>query len=64
MLSLGGLNRACSDPFFFPIFWVAERNGLVQDGKEVDVGVVLANQRHETASLYYNRIIHNCIRIR
>jgi hypothetical protein len=35
MLSLGGFNRAYGDPFFFSILEVAERNGLVRDGKEV-----------------------------
>ncbi len=29
MLALGGLNRAYGDPFFFPVFEAAERNGLV-----------------------------------
>jgi hypothetical protein len=38
MLSLGGLNRAYGDPFFFPTFEVADRNGLVSDGKEVVTG--------------------------
>ena len=41
MLSLGGLNIAYSDPFFFPIFWVAERNGLVSDGKEAVTGAAV-----------------------
>ncbi len=41
MLSLGGLNRAYGDPFFFPIFEVAERNGLVSDGKEVVTGAAV-----------------------
>jgi hypothetical protein len=35
MLSLDGLDRPYSDPFFFPGFEVAERNGLVFDRKEV-----------------------------
>jgi hypothetical protein len=34
-LPLGGLNRAYGDPFFFSILGVAQRNGLVRDGKEV-----------------------------
>lgn len=38
MLALGGLNRTYGDPFFFPIFEVAERNGLVADGKEMVTG--------------------------
>ncbi len=40
MLSLGGLNRAYCD-LFFPIFEVAERNGLVSDGKEVVTGAAV-----------------------
>ena len=32
MLSLGGLDRAYGDPFFFFILEVAERSGLVRDG--------------------------------
>ena len=38
MPSLDGLNIAYGDPFFIPIFEVAERNGLVSDGKEVVTG--------------------------
>jgi hypothetical protein len=38
MLSLGGLNRAYGDPFFLFNFEVADRNGLVSDGKEVVTG--------------------------
>jgi hypothetical protein len=41
MLSLGGLNRAYGDPFFFPTFEMAERNGLVSDGKEVVTGAAV-----------------------
>ena len=35
MLSLGGLNRSHGDPIFFTTIEVAERNGLVFEGKEV-----------------------------
>ncbi len=41
MLSLCGLNRAYGDPFFFPIFEVAERNGIVSEGKEVVTGAAV-----------------------
>jgi hypothetical protein len=41
MLSLGGLKRAYGDPFFFPTFEMAERNGLVSDGKEVVTGAAV-----------------------
>jgi hypothetical protein len=41
MLSLGGLNRPYGDPFFFPIFEAAQRNGLVFDRKEVVTGAAI-----------------------
>lgn len=31
----------CGDPFFFPIFEVARRKGLVSDGKEVMTGAAV-----------------------
>ncbi len=41
MFWLGGPNRAYGNPFFFPIFEVAERNGLVSDGKKVVTGAAV-----------------------
>jgi hypothetical protein len=35
------LKRAYGDLFFFPIFKVAERNGLVSAGKEVVTGAAV-----------------------
>jgi hypothetical protein len=51
MLSLGGLNSPYGDPFFFPNFEAAERNGLVFDRKEVVTGAaVRVWERYEMRS--------------